>query len=53
VLTSRDVCLVVVQDEKPLQELVQRISRLRKPAPVRHGTSRSNLIADIPILAQL
>lgn len=40
-------------EEKPLQELVQRISRLRKPAPVRHGTSRSNLIADIPILAKL
>ncbi len=40
-------------EESALQQLTQRISRLRKQPPVRRGGVRRNLIADIPILAKL
>ena len=39
--------------EHKLNELMQRISRLRKQPPVRRNAVRRNLIADIPILAKL
>ncbi len=40
-------------EESALQQLTQRISRLRKQPPVRRGGVRRNLIADIPVLAKL
>jgi len=40
-------------EEGPLNELVRRISRLRKQPPVRKNVTRSSLVADIPILAKL
>jgi len=39
--------------ERALQELLQRISKLRKQPPVRKNALTRNLIADIPILAKL
>ena len=45
--------LGVYREEAGLQQLVNRIGRLRKQPPVRKTLGRRNLIADIPILAKL
>ena len=45
--------LGVYRTEAGLQQLVNRIGRLRKQPPVRKTAGRRNLIADIPILAKL
>ena len=45
--------LGVYREEAGLQQLVNRIGRLRKQPPVRKMVGRRNLIADIPILAKL
>ena len=45
--------LGVYKVEAGLQQLVNRIGRLRKQPPVRKTAGRRNLIADIPILAKL
>ena len=45
--------LGVYREEAGLQQLVNRIGRLRKQPPVRKTAGRRNLIADIPILAKL
>jgi hypothetical protein len=40
-------------EDAKLQELVSRISQLRKPPPIRKNATRRALIADIPMLAKL